>query len=63
MLAENLESVDVVSISHDGRFVLGYTHPHVEEPDEGNTTVLIVPYAGGKPSIVARGAVSPSWNR
>jgi hypothetical protein len=49
-------------LSRDGRFVLveggGGADPSPEEQ-----TVLIVPYAGGKPDIVATGARAPSWNR
>jgi hypothetical protein len=57
------ETIHTAAISHDGRFALVYTEPFLGEKDEENATVLIVPYAGGKPTIDARGAGSPSWNR
>lgn len=49
-------------LSRDGRFAL------VEggggaEPSPKEQNVMIVPYAGGKPDVVATGAVAPSWNR
>lgn len=52
-----------VAISRDGRAALVYTYPSIGGFDEDRATVLIVPYAGGKAKIVARGAGSPSWNR
>jgi WD40 repeat protein len=49
-------------LSRDGRFALveggGGAEPSAEEQN-----VMIVPYAGGKPDVIARGAVAPSWNR
>lgn len=57
------ETIHTGAISRDGRFALAYRYPPVGTPDEENATVLIVPYDGGKPSVVARGAGSPSWNR
>jgi len=53
-------SSDPGAISHDGRYVL------VDFPTEGRPedySVAIVPFAGGKPQVVARGARAPSWNR
>ena len=52
-----------VAISRDGRMVLAYTYPPIGGFSDDSATVLIVPYAGGKEKIVARGAGSPSWNR
>jgi WD40-like Beta Propeller Repeat len=52
-----------VAIARDGRATLAYTYPSIGGFDEDSATVLIVPYAGGKAKIVARGAGSPSWNR
>jgi dipeptidyl aminopeptidase/acylaminoacyl peptidase len=52
-----------VAISRDGRAALAYTYPSNGGFDEDRATVMIVPYAGGKGKIVARGAGSPSWNR
>jgi dipeptidyl aminopeptidase/acylaminoacyl peptidase len=52
-----------VAISHDGRAALAYTYPPIGGFSDDSATVLIVPYAGGKVKIVARGAGSPSWNR
>jgi Tol biopolymer transport system component len=55
------EGTFTLALSRDGRFAL------VQWGDERvgatNQRVLIYPYAGGKPTIVARGAFSPSWNR
>jgi hypothetical protein len=52
-----------VAISRDGRAALAYTYPPIGGYSDDSATVLIVPYAGGKEKIVARGAGSPSWNR
>jgi dipeptidyl aminopeptidase/acylaminoacyl peptidase len=52
-----------VDISRDGRAALAYTYPPIGGFNEDSATVLIIPYAGGRPKIVARGAGSPSWNR
>lgn len=52
-----------VGISHDGGSVLADTVSPVGGASADNWTVLIVPYGGGKPKVVARGAGSPSWNR
>lgn len=59
----DLEGGETVSLSRDGRFALAYTSNNAGVNDEGDASVLIVPYDGGKPKVVARGAVSPSWNR
>jgi len=59
----HIGGVDTVGLSQDGKFVLAYTRPLMGEPLEENTAVLILPYSGGKPTVVARGALSPSWNR
>jgi Tol biopolymer transport system component len=59
----DLEGIDTVGISRDGRFVLAYTNPPMGGPSEESTAVLVFPYAGGKPTVVARGAWAPSWNR
>jgi dipeptidyl aminopeptidase/acylaminoacyl peptidase len=61
---ENVEEfIHTVAISHDGQSVLAYTYPPMGESEEENAAVLIVPYGGGKPTVVARGAWAPSWNR
>ncbi len=52
-----------VDISRDGRAALAYTYPPIGGFNEDSATVQIIPYAGGRPKIVARGAGSPSWNR
>ena len=52
-----------VAISRDGRAALAYTYPLIGGYSDDTATVLIVPYAGGKVKIAARGAGSPSWNR
>lgn len=52
-----------VAISRDGRAALAYTYPPIGGFSDDSATVLIIPYAGGKPKIVARGSGSPSWNR
>ena len=57
------DTSNAVAISRDGQLALAYTYPYQGGADEDSSTVLIVPYAGGKPTIVARGAGSPSWNR
>jgi Tol biopolymer transport system component len=48
------------ALSRDGRFVLVES-----ETTDGlaDWSVEIVPFAGGEPRIVARGAIGPSWNR
>jgi dipeptidyl aminopeptidase/acylaminoacyl peptidase len=62
-LATEEEFVDAAAISHDGQSVLAYTHPPIGGTGGENTAVFIVPYDGGKPTVVARRAGSPSWNR
>ena len=54
---------EAVAISHDGRSALAYTSVPVGEPDAENAIVATLPLAGGKPTILAHGAGSPSWNR
>jgi dipeptidyl aminopeptidase/acylaminoacyl peptidase len=61
-LVEN-EFPYAVDISRDGRAALAYTYPPIGGFTEDSATVLIIPYAGGKVKVVARGAGSPSWNR
>lgn len=55
------EGTFTVALSQDAQFAL------VQWGDERvgheNERVLIYPYAGGKPKVVARGATAPSWNR
>jgi len=53
---------DTVALSSDGLFALVQADEGAETPPE-KQRVLIVPYDGGKPHVVAYGAVSPSWNR
>jgi WD40-like Beta Propeller Repeat len=53
---------DAVALSGNGRFALVQAHRGAETPPE-EERVLIVPYPDGQPQLVARGAVSPSWNR
>lgn len=60
-LAEGL-AWGTVAISSD-RFALAYTYNHIDEPDEETATVVVIPFGGGKPKVVARGAGYPSWNR
>jgi dipeptidyl aminopeptidase/acylaminoacyl peptidase len=62
-LLEDDGNANAVALAHDGRMALAYTYPPIGGFDEDSATVLIVPYAGGKPKVVARGAGSPSWNR
>jgi hypothetical protein len=51
-----------VSLSDDGRFAL-VDGSVGAEPTFGTQQVLIYPFRGGKPDIVARLASQPSWNR
>jgi dipeptidyl aminopeptidase/acylaminoacyl peptidase len=53
---------DTIALSRDGRSVLIQDGSFADVPPE-KMTVLIVPYRGGKPTLVARGARTPSWNR
>lgn len=61
--AQSLDSgSETVALSKDGRFALVQSGCCSETPlDEQK--VFILPYDGGKGRLVARGAVSPSWNR
>jgi hypothetical protein len=55
------EGTFAVALSHDAQFAL------VQWGDErvgrNNERVLIYPFAGGAPTVVARSAFAPSWNR
>jgi Tol biopolymer transport system component len=51
-----------IALSRDGRSVLIQDGSFADVPPE-KMTVLIVPYQGGKPALVVRGARTPSWNR
>ena len=51
-----------VALSSDGDLALVVVVDDVGSYPERNT-VLIVPYAGGKAHVVARGATAASWNR
>ena len=53
---------DTIGLSRDGRSALVQEGHRAHVPRQ-KMTVLIVPYQGGKPTIVARGALTPSWNR
>jgi Tol biopolymer transport system component len=48
------------TLSRDGKFVLGSLGGF--EPGPGHRVVSI-PYAGGKPKVLARNAAEPDWNR
>jgi hypothetical protein len=47
-------------LSRDGRVVLVETSVRERLAD---ATIVLVPYGGGKPMVVARAAQAPSWNR
>jgi hypothetical protein len=48
------------ALSKNGQLVLGYEGGF----DPGNAhLVATIPYGGGKPKVLARGATEPSWNR
>ena len=53
---------DTIGLSRDGRSapIQEGFRPHVSRE---KMTVLIVPYQGGEPALVAREARTPSWNR
>jgi uncharacterized protein YceK len=51
-----------IALSRDGRWVLVQDGSFAEVPPE-KMAVLIVPSDGGEPTVVARGARWPSWNR
>jgi dipeptidyl aminopeptidase/acylaminoacyl peptidase len=55
-------AADTVDLSRDGRFALVHVDNGPETPPAENR-VLIVPYPGGKPTLVIKGAMAPSWNR
>jgi dipeptidyl aminopeptidase/acylaminoacyl peptidase len=50
-----------VGLSQDAQFALVQWGD--ERVGQENERVLIYPYAGGKPTVVAKGAFGPSWNR
>lgn len=52
--------IDILDISSDGRSVLVVRNGFDWTPPP---QVEIVPFAGGKPRIIAKNAWSPSWNR
>jgi Tol biopolymer transport system component len=47
-------------ISADGKLVLGYTGGFEPGPQHD---VVAVPYGGGKPKVLAKGAFEPDWSR
>jgi len=55
------EGTFTVGLSEDGQFALVQWGD--ERVGDENVRVLIYPYAGGKPKVVAKGAVAPTWNR
>jgi WD40-like Beta Propeller Repeat len=55
------EGTFTAGLSHDGELALVQWGD--ERVGDENMRVLIYPYAGGKPTVVAKGAGSPSWNR
>jgi Tol biopolymer transport system component len=59
---DNAQGSEPVALSQDGQFALVETGGG-GEPSPEDYVVLIFPYEGGKPEVVARAAVSPSWNR
>jgi dipeptidyl aminopeptidase/acylaminoacyl peptidase len=62
-LAGAAEYMHTFDISADGRTALVSTFPPIGGWSDDTATVLIVPYAGGRPTVVAHGAATPSWNR
>jgi WD40 repeat protein len=60
--ARELAGSDAVALSRDGGLALVESIDNVGSYPKRNT-VLIVPYAGGKANVVARGATAASWNR
>jgi len=55
-------AASTAGLSRDGRFELLRADTGPETPPD-KETVLIAPFAGGKPSFVLHGARDPSWNR
>jgi hypothetical protein len=51
-----------VALSADGQYALVQASWGAETPPE-ELKVLVVPFEGGKPTVVVKGATSPSWNR
>jgi Tol biopolymer transport system component len=56
------QASEPAALSRAGDLVLAFVVDNDGSHPERNT-VLIVPYAGGKPQVVARGAAVASWNR
>jgi len=48
------------ALSADGRLVLGFTGGFEPGPRHD---VVAIPYLGGKPRVLAKGAFAPAWNR
>jgi hypothetical protein len=48
------------AISKDGSTVLGQTGGTMFQQD---SNVVVAPYAGGRPTVIARHAINPDWNR
>jgi Tol biopolymer transport system component len=48
------------ALSSDGKTVLGFTGGFEPSP---NHAVATVPYSGGKPKVLVKGAFEPSWSR
>ena len=55
------EGTFTVGLSNDARSALVQWGD--ERVGDENMRVLVYPYAGGKPKVIAEGAGSPSWNR
>jgi WD40-like Beta Propeller Repeat len=51
-----------VALSADGQYALVQASLAAETPPE-ELKVLVVPFEGGEPTVVVKGATSPSWNR
>jgi Tol biopolymer transport system component len=49
-------------LSHDGSTILATSGVAGDEPSD-NTDVVAIPYAGGRPTVLARRAFSPDWTR
>jgi hypothetical protein len=56
------QASEPVSLSRDAQLVLAFVVDNEGSHPERNT-VLVVPYAGGKTQVVAKGAAAASWNR
>jgi hypothetical protein len=55
-------AANAIDLSRDGRFALAHEDTGAETPPEKNS-ILIVSYPSGKPTLVVKGAMAPSWNR